>query len=101
MNRTISYKQKRELIELFHRTELREGEESIDNRIVTMSKDTGLKYSTIGRIIVLNNKEKINKIGKTEKEYLSGIEFSYEEVGNKPKEIDIKDINTDNLYFSP
>lgn len=55
-------KDKKIVLSLFYRTELRTGEVLIDNRDTTISKETGFTKAYVSNIIVKDLDEKFDKI---------------------------------------
>ena len=70
-NKTYTEEQKLECIALFNRTELRAGEEVIDNQDTTIAKEVGLSLYFVGSIISEYLKHKRNKLNETINQNLS------------------------------
>ena len=98
MKEPIQYnKNKKRVLKAFYRTELRDGEDVIDNQSPTISKELNVNVATVNHIIAMDMKRKIKELNERisvnhEPEHIEDIEVEYEEV--KPlKPFANKDIN--------
>jgi DNA-binding transcriptional regulator LsrR (DeoR family) len=108
MRKPIIYKEYLErVLKLLYRTELRWGEEVIDNQSKTIAKELDIPVSRVDRIIDKHTKERMIKFNEslqdTKETELEELEVEYIEIKpviKKRKLIENFSIDT-NFYFNP
>ena len=98
-------KEEKKILELFYRTELREGEDVIDNRSPLIAKELNLNISMVNQTLDREIKRKVKALDDSIKSnsniHIDDLEVIHEEVkppNNKP--FANKDINKKQTYHS-